>query len=59
MTKKTTFRKPATDAILEYMHAHKTATFAELIAALPQVREVHDTGDTGSIAQAQSDCALA
>ena len=36
MTKKSTFRKPATDAILEYMHAHKTATFAELIAALPQ-----------------------
>ena len=36
MTKKTTFRKPATDAILEYMHAHKTATSAELLAALPQ-----------------------
>ena len=36
MTKKTTFRKPATDAILEYMHAHKTATSAELLAALPR-----------------------
>ena len=36
MTKKSPFTKPATDAILEYMHAHKTATFAELIAALPQ-----------------------
>ena len=36
MTKKTTFTKPATDAILEYMHAHKTATVAELFAALPR-----------------------
>ena len=36
MTKKSTFRKPATDAILEYMHAHKTATSAELLAALPR-----------------------
>ena len=36
MTKKTTFRKPATDAILEYMHAHKTATLSELVMALPQ-----------------------
>ena len=36
MTKKTTFRKPATDAILEYMHAHKTATSADLLAALPR-----------------------
>ena len=36
MTKKTTFTKPATDAILEYMHAHKTATVAELLAALPR-----------------------
>ena len=36
MTKKTTFRKPATDAVIEYLQRHKTATFAELIAALPQ-----------------------
>ena len=36
MTKKSTFTKPATDAILEYMHAHKTATSAELLAALPR-----------------------
>ncbi len=36
MTKKSTFTKPATDAILEYMHAHKTATVAELLAALPR-----------------------
>ena len=36
MTKKTTFRKPATDAVIEYLQQHKTATFAELIAALPQ-----------------------
>ena len=36
MTKKSTFRKPATDAILEYMHAHKTATTADLLAALPR-----------------------
>ena len=36
MTKKSTFTKPTTVVILEYMHAHKTATFAELIAALPQ-----------------------
>ena len=36
MTKKSTFRKPATDAVIEYLQQHKTATFAELIAALPQ-----------------------
>ena len=36
MTKKSTFRKPATDAVIEYLQRHKTATFAELIAALPQ-----------------------
>ena len=36
MTKKSTFRKPATDAILEYMHEHKTATSSELLAALPR-----------------------
>ena len=36
MTKKSPFTKPATDAILEYMHAHKTATVAELLAALPR-----------------------
>ena len=36
MTKKSQFTKPATDAILEYMHAHKTATSAELLAALPR-----------------------
>ena len=36
MTKKSTFTKPATDAILEYMHAHKTATVTELLAALPR-----------------------
>ena len=39
MTKKSPFRKPATDAILEYMHEHKTSTFAELIAALPQYKK--------------------
>ena len=32
MTKKST----ATDAVIEYLQQHKTATFAELIAALPQ-----------------------
>ena len=36
MTKKTTFRKPATDAVIEYLQQHKTATFAELLAALPR-----------------------
>ena len=36
MTKKSTFTKPATDAVIEYLQQHKTATFAELIAALPQ-----------------------
>ena len=36
MTKKSTFRKPATDAVIEYLQQHKTATFADLIAALPQ-----------------------
>ena len=36
MTNKSTFRKPATDAVIEYLQQHKTATFAELIAALPQ-----------------------
>ena len=36
MTKKSTFTKPATDAVIEYLQRHKTATFAELIAALPQ-----------------------
>ena len=36
MIKKSTFRKPATDAVIEYLQQHKTATFAELIAALPQ-----------------------
>ena len=36
MTKKSTFRKPATDAVIEYLQQHKTATFAELVAALPQ-----------------------
>ena len=36
MTKKEAFKKPATDAILEYMHAHKTATLSELLAALPR-----------------------
>ena len=36
MTKKSTFRKPATDAVIEYLQQHKTVTFAELIAALPQ-----------------------
>ena len=36
MTKKDALKKPATDAILEYMHEHKTATFAELFDALPQ-----------------------
>ena len=36
MTKKSTFRKPATDAVIEYLQRHKTATFAELIDALPQ-----------------------
>ena len=36
MTKKSTFRKPATDAVIEYLQRHKTATFAELIAALPR-----------------------
>ena len=36
MTKKDALTKPATDAILEYMHEHKTATFAELFDALPQ-----------------------
>ena len=32
MTKKST----AADAVIEYLQQHKTATFAELIAALPQ-----------------------
>ena len=36
MTKKSTFRKPATDAVIEYLQQHKTATFADLIAALPR-----------------------
>ena len=36
MTKKSTFIKPAIDAVIEYLQQHKTATFAELIAALPQ-----------------------
>ena len=36
MTKKTTFRKPATDAVIEYLQQHKTATVAELLAALPR-----------------------
>ena len=36
MTKKSPFTKPATDAVIEYLQRHKTATFAELIAALPQ-----------------------
>ena len=36
MTKKSTFTKPATDAVIEYLQQHKTATFAELIAALPR-----------------------
>ena len=36
MTKKSTFRKPATDAVIEYLQQHKTATFAELLAALPR-----------------------
>ena len=36
MTKKSTFRKPTTDAVIEYLQQHKTATFAELVAALPQ-----------------------
>ena len=36
MTKKSTFTKPATGAVIEYLQQHKTATFAELIAALPQ-----------------------
>ena len=31
MTKKSTFRKPATDAVIEYLQQHKTATFAELV----------------------------
>ena len=26
MTKKSTFRKPATDAVIEYLQQHKTAT---------------------------------
>ena len=36
MTKKSTFTKPATGAVIEYLQQHKTATFAELLAALPQ-----------------------
>ena len=36
MTKKSPFTKPATDAVIEYLQQHKTATFAELISALPQ-----------------------
>ena len=39
MTKKSPFRKPATDAVIEYLQQHKTATFAELIAALPQYKK--------------------
>ena len=31
MKKKSTFRKPATDAVIEYLQQHKTATFAELV----------------------------
>lgn len=37
MTKKSTFRKPATDAILEYMNTRtRLHKFAELLAALPR-----------------------
>ena len=36
MKKKSTFRKPATDAVIEYLQQHKTATSSELLAALPR-----------------------
>ncbi len=49
MTKKSTFRKPATDAVIEYLQQHKTATFAELIAALPQYEKYTLQGALGAL----------
>lgn len=48
MTKKSTFTKQATDAIIEYLQQHKTATFAELFGALPRYgkQTIHTARDT-------------